>query len=125
MLFALAAHNNWNYIKFDIKAAFLYGELEEEVFMYLPEGYEETTEKCIFRRKDNSALLAIHVDDGIFFGKNIQDLKDLLQKLRGAFEVTFNNNPTPEDMRERIQRACTAITPEYLKNVKQSFIHRI
>lgn len=26
MLFALAAHNDWNYIKFDVKTAFLYGE---------------------------------------------------------------------------------------------------
>ncbi|EZA60061.1 hypothetical protein X777_13886, partial [Ooceraea biroi] len=40
-------------------------------------------------------------------------------------EVYRDIPTTPEDMRERIQRACTAITPESLKNVKQSFIHRI
>lgn len=116
MLFALAAHFDWNYMKFDIKTAFLYGELEEEIFMYLPEGYDEKknkicklkkaiyglkqashswnkkfteilkkhklkqllTEKCIFKREDNSALLAIHVDDGISFGRNLHDLRDLL-----------------------------------------------
>lgn len=45
ILFALAAHNNWNFIKFDIKTAFLYEELEEEIFMRLPEGYKESKHK--------------------------------------------------------------------------------
>lgn len=132
MLFALAAHYNWNYIKFDIKTAFLYGELEEEIFMYLPEGYgneknkicklrkaiyglkqashnwnkkfteilkkhqlkQLLTEKCIFKKEDNSALLAIHVDDGILFGRNLQDLKNLLSKLKNVFEIIINENPS-------------------------------
>lgn len=125
ILFALAAHYNWYFIKFDVKTAFLYGELEEEIFMHLPEGYEEErnkickfkkalydlkqashswnkkftetlkkhrlkqllTEKCIFKREDNSTLLAIHVDDCILFGENEQSLKGLLLKLKH-----FRNN---------------------------------
>lgn len=132
MLFALAAHNDWSYVKFDVKTAFLYGELEEETFMYLPEGYEERrnkicrlkkalyglkqashswnkkfteilkkqrlkqlhTEKCIFRREDNSAFLAIHVDDGILFGKDTHNLRNLLLKLRNVFEITINEKPS-------------------------------
>lgn len=40
MLFALAAHNNWSFMKFDLKTAFLYEKLEEEICMYLPTGCE-------------------------------------------------------------------------------------
>lgn len=52
------------------------------------------SEKCIFKRKDNSAILAIYIDDGILFGKNTEDLKDLLSKLKNNFEMTFNKNPS-------------------------------
>ena len=32
---------------------------------------------------------------------------------------------TPEDMKERIRRACTEITPQMLAEVRQSFYQRI
>lgn len=51
ILFALAAHYDWSFIKFDVKTAFLYEELEEEIFMYLPEGYEETENKICKLKK--------------------------------------------------------------------------
>lgn len=131
ILFALAAHNNWNFINFDVKTAFLYGELEDdELFMKLPEGYKEGkhkicklkkaiygfkqsshnwnrkftevlknyrlkhlfTEKCIFKKEDDLAILAIHVNDGILFGKNLEDLKNLLTKLKNIFEIIINSN---------------------------------
>lgn len=40
ILFALAAQNDYNIIKFDIKTAFLYESLEESIFMKIPEGYK-------------------------------------------------------------------------------------
>lgn len=48
LLFAFAVQNEMKITKFDIKMAFLYGELSEEIYMYLPEGYEnENTENKI------------------------------------------------------------------------------
>jgi len=38
-LFAIAAIKNYKIITFDIKTAFLYGNIEEDVYMYPPEGY--------------------------------------------------------------------------------------
>lgn len=39
-LFAVAIMKNYKIITFDIKAAFLYGDLTDEVYIYLPEGYD-------------------------------------------------------------------------------------
>lgn len=38
ILFALAVKKNYSLITFDIKTAFLYGNLDEDVYMYPPEG---------------------------------------------------------------------------------------
>lgn len=37
--------------------------------------------------------LAIHVDDGIIFGKNIAQMQELLKQLKSEFEITVNENP--------------------------------
>jgi len=38
-ILAIAAAKQYKIISFDVKTAFLYGELEEDVYMYPPEGY--------------------------------------------------------------------------------------
>jgi len=38
-LFALAAMKKYKVVTFDIKTAFLYGNVEENLYMYPPEGY--------------------------------------------------------------------------------------
>lgn len=38
LLLALAAKNGWSPMQLDIKAAFLYGELQEKIYMELPPG---------------------------------------------------------------------------------------
>ena len=35
----LAAHNGWNVHQLDIKSAFLYGDLHEEVYVVQPHGF--------------------------------------------------------------------------------------
>lgn len=39
-LFALATMKNYKIVTFDIKITFLYGELNEEVYIYSPETYD-------------------------------------------------------------------------------------
>ncbi|CAJ2640143.1 unnamed protein product [Trifolium pratense] len=41
VILSLAANYNWNLQQFDVKNAFLHGELEEEIYMDVPHGYRE------------------------------------------------------------------------------------
>ena len=45
ILLSLAAHFGWELHQFDVKNAFLHGDLEEEIYMEIPPGYEVTGEK--------------------------------------------------------------------------------
>lgn len=46
ILFALSVKENYFTITFDIKTAFLYGKLDEDVFIYPPEGYNYGNKIC-------------------------------------------------------------------------------
>ncbi|KAH0609220.1 uncharacterized protein H6S33_001448 [Morchella sextelata] len=50
LLLALAAHNGWIPQQMDVKSAFLYGVLKEEIYMELPEGYRQDNKVCKLRK---------------------------------------------------------------------------
>ncbi|RDX63704.1 hypothetical protein CR513_57826, partial [Mucuna pruriens] len=45
VIISLAAHFGWNLQQFDVKNAFLHGDLEEEVYMEIPPGFYSHNEK--------------------------------------------------------------------------------
>lgn len=45
LILALAAQNNWDVFQLDVKSAFLHGELNEEIFVQQPLGYEKKGEE--------------------------------------------------------------------------------
>lgn len=49
-LLAIAAMQNLKIKNFDIKSAFLYGNLEEEILMKLPEGYNHLEQICVLQK---------------------------------------------------------------------------
>src|SRR5260221_11730912 len=51
-MFALAALSKWHMRSVDVKTAFLYGELDEELYMEQPEGFAVRGQECkVFRLK--------------------------------------------------------------------------
>lgn len=51
ILFALAANQNLLVKTFDIKTAFLYGPIDEEIYMEVPEGYDKNNEYVCLLQK--------------------------------------------------------------------------
>jgi hypothetical protein len=50
LLIAIAATKQWIPQQLDIKSAFLYGNLKEEIYMYLPQGYRLTGKVCRLKK---------------------------------------------------------------------------
>lgn len=55
-IIALTVYNNFEMMFFDVKTAFLYGELQDEVYMKMPEGYKNKNDKIC---KLNKALYGL------------------------------------------------------------------
>lgn len=51
LIFAIGANLNYKFKKFDIKTAFLYGDIKETIFMKLPEGFQDSNNKICKLKK--------------------------------------------------------------------------
>lgn len=51
MLLAMAAENDLELAQFDVKTAFLYGELDEEIYMLQPDGFEDGSGRVCLLQK--------------------------------------------------------------------------
>ena len=155
ILFAIAAHQDLNMVQFDIKTAFLYGKLEEEIYIKIPPGLQvqhpefkvcklrkalyglkqasrcwniKFTEflnkfgfvKCecewsvyVCRCNQETLYLALFVDDGMIFGKNVSDIEKVTSALMNEFDVKIGS----ADM-------FVGIQIERNRNTKTIFLHQ-
>ena len=51
LLLAYAVQEDWEVRQIDVKTAYLYGDLDEEIFMEAPDGYNVPTGHCLLLRK--------------------------------------------------------------------------
>ena len=48
---SLAAHYNWQLLQYDVKNAFFHGDLDEEIYMNIPSGFEGNIGNKVCRLK--------------------------------------------------------------------------
>ena len=51
ILLSLAAHYNWQLLQYDVKNAFLHGDLDEEIYMNIPSGFDGNTGSKVCKLK--------------------------------------------------------------------------
>ena len=103
VIFSIAANNDWPLNQFDVKNAFLHGEIEEEVYMHASPGFSDEFapgEGCRLKRAlyglkksprawfgrftttmkkgdGQITFLIIYVDDMVITGNNEREIKEL------------------------------------------------
>ncbi|GJZ46311.1 ribonuclease H-like domain-containing protein [Tanacetum coccineum] len=110
-ILSIADNNKWPLFQLDINNAFLYGELEEDVYMSIPEGYSDKDDKRVCKlvkslyglkqapRKWNEKLTYVLIDNGFvqslndfsLFMKNDNDVMLILLVYVDDIIVTGNN----------------------------------
>ncbi|CAL2250997.1 unnamed protein product [Prunus armeniaca] len=86
VLLSLAANHDWPLLQFDVKNAFLHGDLKEEIYMDPPPGIPVTSKEGM-RRKGKLIALIIYVDDMIVTGDDQTEIQSLQKYLASEFEM--------------------------------------
>ncbi|RVW87743.1 Retrovirus-related Pol polyprotein from transposon RE1 [Vitis vinifera] len=104
ILLSLAVNQDWCLQQLDIKKCVSNGDLEEEVYMEIPPGFEGSMAKIRFANSKNPcqadhtlfvkkshvgkmAILIVYVDDIILSGNDMEELQNLKKYLSEEFEV--------------------------------------
>ena len=75
VLIALAANFDWDLLQYDVKNAFLNGDLEEEVYMKLPPGYYKSEDSVICKLK--KSIYGLKQSPKAWFDKFSGSLRDM------------------------------------------------
>ena len=90
---SLAVNLDWELNQYDIKNAFLNGELEEEIYMQIPPGYENNMNKNKVHRLKR-ALYGLKQSTRAWFGKFTKIMKLLeYRQCNGDHTLFFRNFP--------------------------------
>ncbi|CAL2225420.1 unnamed protein product [Prunus armeniaca] len=87
VLLSLAANLNWPLHQFDVKNAFLHGELTEEVYMDIPPGYNTTQTGTVCKLR--KALYGLKQSPRAWFGRfTMMQIGQVMQQIENPHRVT-------------------------------------
>ncbi|GJY31754.1 ribonuclease H-like domain-containing protein [Tanacetum coccineum] len=93
---AIAVTNNWTLYQLDINNAFLYGDLHEDVYMTLPDGYNDANKSkqskfdyslYTMQNGDKFIALLVYVDDIVIIGNDDAGIKEFKVFLNTKFMI--------------------------------------
>ncbi|GKC55551.1 ribonuclease H-like domain-containing protein, partial [Tanacetum coccineum] len=90
---SLAVQNNWTVFQLDINNAFLYGDLEEDVYMTLPEGYFSPNDKrndfSLYTKTSGHSfvILLVYVDDILITRNDFSEIGKCKELLNSKFLI--------------------------------------
>ncbi|GFT80250.1 retrovirus-related Pol polyprotein from transposon TNT 1-94 [Trichonephila clavipes] len=98
-LLSIAAARKLKLGQFDVKTAFVYGDLSEDIYMAQPEGFSDSSvvsglkqsncDPCLFFNDEKSMYLIVYVDDGSIAADEEQTVNLFLKKLESEFSVVI------------------------------------
>ena len=74
ILLSLAAHYNWQLMQYDVENAFLHGDLDEEIYMNIPLGFEGNTSNKVCKLK--KTLYELKQYPRVWFGRFSKVMKE-------------------------------------------------
>ena len=74
ILLSLVTHYNWQLLQYDVKNAFLHGDLDEEIYMNSPPGFEENTGNKVCKLK--KTLYGLKQSSRAWFGRLAKVIKE-------------------------------------------------
>nr|GEU40156.1 hypothetical protein [Tanacetum cinerariifolium] len=99
LFLAYASFMGFMVYQMDVKSAFLYGTIKEEVYVYHPLGFEDPDhpdkrgkiDQTLFikRQKGDILLVQIYVDDIIFGSTNKDSCKDFEKLMKDKFQMSL------------------------------------
>ncbi|GKD22444.1 retrovirus-related pol polyprotein from transposon RE1, partial [Tanacetum coccineum] len=100
LLIAIAAQRNWKIHHLDVKSAFLNGDLEEEIYVKQPEGFEVIGKeekvyrlyKALYGLKQAPRtwlIISLYVDDLLVIGSNDHLIKEFKKQMESEFDMKY------------------------------------
>nr|GEU30503.1 hypothetical protein [Tanacetum cinerariifolium] len=85
-LIALSVKNKWPIFQLDVNNEFLYGDLEEDVYMTIPQGFYDKDNKNKSKNNKFIALL-VYVDDIVVTGNCVNEINQFKTFLKSKFNI--------------------------------------
>ncbi|BBH03624.1 hypothetical protein Prudu_014548 [Prunus dulcis] len=96
VLLSLAANLGWTLQQFDVKNAFLHGDLEEEVYMDMPPGIDETSQGKVCRLR--KSLYGLKQSPRAWFGRFSQAMQKYGYRPSQADHTLFLRHSRDDDI---------------------------